>query len=540
MSSFETAPTEPPNPGESGAKTVAKAGAIMAGAILLSRILGMVRETVMFAQFGIGLDTDAYRLAVLLPDMIFMLVAGGALSSSFIPVFSEYWHKGKRDDAWRVFNSVITLTVLSTTVLVVVAWALAPQIMDFFRDNKSAEVLPGAIQMSRIMLPAQIAFLVGSSLIATLYVRRHFLAPSLAPNVYNVGIILGAAILPRAMGMGIESMAWGALAGAIVGNIVVPVILMAKVGSSFRPSLDTRHEGVRKFFLLLLPVVFGFSLPAVANLITQKFASTYGGAGINAILGAANNIMQAPLGIFGQSMALAAFPVLAEFVATNRMDLYRDQVSRTLRTVVYLGVPSGALMLAYAPQIVHVLYGYGEATRSPEQLAALADCLRVYSFGIFAWCLQPVLMRGFFSLQKTFKPVAIGSLMTLVFIALCYISVNLWPTDFRMLPWATNVAVLLLVVALFFALQKDVGKLDGAGILRTLGGSALASGVAAGLGYGAMWAWNPQGRGAEMLSLALIGTASLWVYYFITKTLKMPETGYIERAMKKLDRRSKK
>ena len=511
----------------------------MAGAILLSRILGMVRETVMFAQFGIGLDTDAYRIAVLLPDMIFMLVAGGALSSSFIPVFSDYWHKGKKDDAWKVFNSVVTISFVSTCVLVSLAWAFAPQIVDFFRDKKPETVMPAAIQMSRIMLPAQIAFLVGSSLIATLYVRRHFLAPSLAPNVYNVGIILGAAILPRAMGMGIESMAWGALIGAIIGNIVIPVILMAKAGSSFTPSFDTRHPGVRKFFLLLLPVVFGFSLPAVASLITQKFASSYGADGINAILGAANNIMQAPLGIFGQSMALAAFPVLAEFVSTNRMDLYRGQVSKTLRTVLYLGVPSGAFMLALAPQIVNVLYGYGEATRSPGQLAGLADCLRVYSFGIFAWCLQPVLMRGFFSLQKTFKPVAIGSVMTLVFIGLCMVSVRLWPTDYRMLPWAANVAVLALVVALYFALEKDVGKLDGVGILRTLGGSMLGAGISGGIAYGLMVLWNPIGKGMEILSLLIVGTVAMWAYYFVTKGLKMPETGYIDRALKKLDRRSK-
>lgn len=527
-------------PGASGAATVAKAGAIMAGAILLSRILGMVRETVMFAQFGIGLDTDAYRIAVLLPDMIFMLVAGGALSSSFIPVFADYWHKGKKDDAWKVFNSVVTLTVLSTVILVSVAWAFAPLIVDFFRDKKPAAVMPAAIHMSRIMLPAQIAFLVGSSLIATLYVRRHFLAPSLAPNVYNVGIILGAAILPGAMGMGIESMAWGALAGAIVGNIVIPVYLMAAVGSSYKPSFDIKHEGVRKFFLLLLPVVFGFSLPAVANIITQKFASTYGEDGINAILGAANNIMQAPLGIFGQSMALAAFPVLAEFVATDRMDLYRGQISRTLRTVLYLGVPSGALMLALAPQIVHVLYGYGQAARAPEQLAGLADCLRVYAFGIFAWCLQPVLMRGFFSLQKTFKPVAIGSAMTLVFIVLCVVSVNVWPTDYRMLPWATNVAVLLLVVALYFALEKDVGKLDGVGMMRTFGGSLLASAVAGGIGYGLMYVWNPQRKGMEILSLLLVGTVAMWVYYFVSKALKMPEAGYFERAMARLNRRRRK
>jgi putative peptidoglycan lipid II flippase len=291
--------------------SVSKAGAIMAGALLLSRILGMVRDTVMFAQFGVGLNTDAYRLAILIPDMIFMLVAGGGLSSAFIPVFADYWHKGKREEAWKVFGVVVTVTFVITVAMVGVAWVFTPQIVDYFRDKKPVEVMPAAIQMSRIMLPAQIAFLVGSILLATLYVRKQFIGPSLAPNVYNVGIIAGAAILPGMLGMGVESMAWGALVGAILGNLLVPALLMVKVGSHFKPSFDVRNEGVRKFFILVAPVILGFSLPSMVNIITQKFASSYGSDGINTILATANNLMQAPLGIFGQSLALAAFPVLA-------------------------------------------------------------------------------------------------------------------------------------------------------------------------------------------------------------------------------------
>lgn len=522
-----------PTPSLSAGATVARAGAIMAGAILLSRILGMVRDTVMFAQFGIGLDADAFRIAVLLPDIIFMLVAGGALSSSFIPVFGDYWHKGRREDAWKVFNSVLTITALTTTVLVGIAWLLAPPIVDLLRANKPEAVIPGAVHMSRILLPAQIAFLIGSTMIATLYVRKRFLAPSLAPNVYNVGIILGAAFLPRAMGMGIESMAWGALIGAVIGNVVIPGILMAREGSSFRPSLDTSHEGVRKFFLLLLPVVLGFSLPAVSGFITQYFGSTYGSDGINAVLGAANNLMQAPLGIFGQSMALAAFPVLTQFVATGRLDLYKDQVEKTIRTVLYLGVPSGALMFAFAPQIVHVLYGYGQAMDSPQRLAELADCLRIYSFGIFAWCVQPVLMRGFFSMQKTFRPVAIGTVMTGVFIILCWSALRVWPEDYRMLAWASNVAAVMLAIALFLALEGEVGRFDRASVLKSLGGCMLAAVIAAAFGLGGMALWQPTRRFGELVALATLGLASAWVYYAITKVLKMSETRYIDRAMKK-------
>lgn len=507
----------------------------MAGALLLSRLLGMVRDSVMFAQFGVGLDTDAYRLAILIPDMIFMLVAGGGLSSAFIPVFADYWHKQKKAEAWKVFGTVVTATFLVSTALVALAWVFTPQIVDYFRDRKSVDVMPQAIVMSRIMLPAQVAFLVGSLLLATLYVRKQFAGPSLAPNVYNVGIIVGAAVLPGALGMGVESMAWGALVGAFIGNLVIPSLLMIRAGSVFRPTLDFGHEGVRKFYVLLAPVILGFSLPSMANIITQKFASSYGTDGINTILATSNNLMQAPLGIFGQSMALAAFPVLAEFVATGQIDRYRAQVSATLRTVIYLGVPSGALMFALAPLIVEVLYGYGQARRSPAELQGVADSLQAYSFGIFAWCIQPVLMRGFFSLQKTFKPVAIGTVMTLVFIGLCVAAVQT-SSDYRVLPWASNIAATLLAIILFLALEREVGTLDRVGIAKTLAGSTLAAGAAGGAAYLGLMLWNPAGKAGQFAALLVLGLVSLWIYYFATRALGMGETKYFDRAMKRLRR----
>lgn len=512
--------------------SMTRAGGIMAVSILLSRILGMVRDTVMISQFGIGIDTDAYRIAIQIPDMIFMLVAGGGLSSAFLPIFSEYWYKDKKEEAWKVFSVILTTCFIVGSFLVLLAWVYSPSIVDYFRDKKGVEIIPQAVQMSRIMLPAQISFLCGSVLLGTLYSRKHFIGPGLAPNVYNIGIIGGAILLPRMFGFGIESMAWGALIGAIIGNILLPIVLMAKVGSKFKPSLDLKTPGVKRFFALLLPVLFGFSLPSMVNIITQKFASSYGSEGINTILSTANNLMQAPAGIFGQALALAAFPVLAEFVATDRMDRYRDQLSRTLRTVLYLGVPAGALMWALAPQIIHLLYGWGKANEHPEDLVAMADTLRIFCFAIFAWCAQPILMRGFFSLHKTFKPIAISTAMTGLFIVLCVVATKT-SSDYNWLAWATNIAAILLAVVLFFTLEKEVGSLNRKAVALTLVKTWLAAILAGGLAYGGTLLWKPQGRGAELLSLVILALASMWVYYFATRALGMREADYVANAIEK-------
>ncbi|HWD39328.1 MAG TPA: murein biosynthesis integral membrane protein MurJ [Fimbriimonas sp.] len=533
--SATVAPTQAPK--DSHAKSVARFAGIMSICLALSRILGMLRDSVMVSRFGAALDADTYRIAIQVPDMIFMLVAGGGLSSAFIPVFSDLIHKDKEKEAWKTFSVVVTVCSIVAVGLIGIAWLLTPAIVHYFSEGKDPAVIMPAIGMSRVMLPAQFAFLIGSVMLATLYSRKHFLAPGLAPNVYNLGIILGALILPIVMPrLGIASMAWGALIGAFIGNIFLPALTMATVGSHFKPSLDLSTPGVRTFFRLLLPVILGFSLPSMVNLITQKFASTYGSAGINNDLAMANNLMQAPLGIFGQGLALGVFPVLAEFVAIGRMDLYRQQVSKTLRTVLYLGIPSGALMLALAPLIVHVLYGYGRAAHDQENLNRIADSLRLYALGVFAWCMQPVLMRGFFSLHKTLKPVVIGTGMTVLFIALCAVS-GQFSRNFLLIPIATDVAALLLAISLYFALQKDVGRLDSGGIVATILTCTVASAVGGGAAWGIMSLCGSTGKLAEILILAFAGVIGSWIYYFATKLMKVPETEYVSKSMGRLRHR---
>lgn len=515
---------------------VARAGGIMFASILLSRILGMVRGTVMSSQFGLGLDADAYVVASRIPDTIFMLIAGGGLSSAFIPVFSDLLHKGKEKEAWKTFSVVVTLCTIVSLVLVLGAWALAPEIVEFFRESKPLAIVPSATAMSRIMLPAQIAFLVGSVLLATLYARKQFAAPGLAPNVYNVGIILGATILPAAFHMGIEGMAWGALVGAIVGNLVLPALAMMKAGSHFTPSLDIKEPGVKRFFILLLPVILGFSLPSMVSLITQKFAGIYGGAGVNVILNESNNLMQAPLGFFGQALALAIFPALAEFVAKDQMNEYRAAVSKTLRNVVYLGTMSGALMLALAPLIAKLLYGWGKAAQTPGAVDGIAECLRIYSIAIFAWCMQPVLMRGFFSLHKTLKPVVISTAMTGVFILLCIIATRTSP-DYRMLPWATNISALILAVVLFFALESDVGRLDRRGVVETWLKSTVAGVAGGAVAYAGSLLAPPHASKVVALGLLFVfGMLGFWTFIGVSRLFKMPESASLDRVLNKFKR----
>ncbi|MBX3118704.1 MAG: murein biosynthesis integral membrane protein MurJ [Fimbriimonadaceae bacterium] len=528
---------------ESNAPNVGRAGTIMVLSLFLSRILGLVRESVMSGMFGASGYTDAYVLSFSVPDLLFFLIAGGALSSAFIPVFSEYWHTDRKEDAWKVFSSVVTIMALVITGFVIAAEIFAPQLSDMIAAGKlktgQEDLLPYITHMSRILLPAQLAFFIGGILFGTLYVRQIFAAPGLGPNIYNLGIIGGAVIISHFVSPGIIGMAWGALIGAVLGNLVIPLLAMRKLGSSYRFSLDTRHDGVRKVFKLMLPVILGLSLPGVFAILMRFFGAYYE-EGVNTWLNYANQLMQAPLGIFGQSLAIAVFPALSQFFAQGQMDLFRHQLAASLRTTIYLSVPSAALLYVMAVPVVSSFFEHGKFHSGDT--AQVAMLLGWFAIGIPAWCMHPVLMRGFFAAQKTVTPIILGTLTTGVFIGLVFV-LKATALGYAALPLASSLAAIVLAIGMLIAVKPIAGGLDYEGIAVTFAKACLAALVAGAVAFGLLQAaaaiFGPVGKGWTLAFTAFFGLIAAWAFYYATKLLKMPEAAVLDRAMKKLDRKGR-
>lgn len=505
--------------------------------LFLSRILGIVRDSIMAAKFGIDAHTDAYRLAFQVPDLIFFLVAGGALSSAFIPVFSEYLHTDREEEAWKIFGTVVTIMSLALFLFIGAAYVFAEPLSHLVAPGKSEELIPLIARMSRILLPAQFAFFIGGLMFGTLYSRHRFVAPGLAPNVYNLGIIVGALVISQFVSPGIVGMAWGALIGAVIGNLLIPAAVMANVGSRFRLSLDYKHPGVRKVFKLMLPVVLGLSLPGVYGLIMQGFGSFYPN-GINTALDLANKLMQAPLGVFGQSLALAVFPALSQFFAQKTMDRYRSQLTRTLCTVVFLTLPVTMLMIVLAPDIANVAFHYGKGQEGG--IGNVADALRMFAIGVSAWCLHPVLMRAYFAMQVTVKPIVLGTITTAIFLALAF-TLRTTPLGYLALPLASSISAIVLAALLIYGLANSEGHVDVPKLLSVIGRCSTAALISGGFVWIAA-RWIPDGTGLGRNVSAAIrilgpGIIGAWAYYFIARALKISETEYLDRAFAKLKRK---
>jgi putative peptidoglycan lipid II flippase len=518
-------------------KGVAKASWIMVGSLFLSRVLGIIRDAIIAGMFGRSAMTDAYGLAFQVPDLLFFLISGGALSSAFIPVFSEYWHTDRKKDAWKVFSAVMTIMCLVITIFIGFSFVFAEALAARLSPGKvGTDSFQWIVTMSRILLPAQFAFFIGGIMMGTLYARRVFSIPGLGPNIYNIGIILGAVVISHFVSPGVYGMCIGATIGAFIGNIVIPFFVIRKMGLEFSPTLSFQHEGTKKVFRLMLPVVLGLSLPGVFAMIMRGFGS-YFPAGVNTALDYGNKLMQAPLGVLGQSIAIAVFPVLTQFYAQKKMDLFRNQLEETLKSVLYMSVPVSIILGVMSQQVVAAIFQHGLFTL--DDTKQTAEIFRYFSFGIWAWCLHPILMRAFYSIQDTITPIVIGTVTTFVFIGMVYGLKSQF--GYLAMPIAGSVAPIIMVIAMGSMIKTKIGGFDIKSMGMTLGKSAFG-GIGAFIVSGLV-AWTPVASKVENSKLFTIftvffgGLCAMWAYYGITKKLNMPETARLDRAMEKINRK---
>ena len=290
-------------------RRIAAATAIVMASVLLSRILGFFRDWTLAHQMGSNAVTDAYNAAFTLPDFLNYLIAGGSLSVTFIPVFAKYAAEKREEEGWRVFSTVITVMGFVLVGLVLVGEIFAPHIVNWIAPGFSPPERARVVFLTRLMLPAQICFYEGSILSAVQYAKGQFVIPSLAPLIYNIGIILGGILLAPVIG--ITGFAVGVLAGALTGNFLLQIYGAYRAGASFSPSFDVKHPGFWLFLKLSVPIMLAVSVSFADDWIIRYFGSYLQAASIT-WLTYGKNLMRVPLGLVGQGVGVASFPFLAQ------------------------------------------------------------------------------------------------------------------------------------------------------------------------------------------------------------------------------------
>jgi putative peptidoglycan lipid II flippase len=518
-------------------KKVAGATVILAAAVLASRLLGLVRNAIISHRFGQGYEADISTGAFILPDLLFFLIAGGALSSAFIPVFTEKMTNGKEEEAWRLFSTVATVMFLVVSVFVVLGEVFAYPLTNLlnygFSDQKVADTVP----LTRIVLPAQLCFFLGGIMMGAQNVKGKYAVPSLGPVIYNAGIIFGGAVL--SIWLGVEGLCWGALLGAFLGNFLLQAVALRRLGLQFRPSLDYRNPDAVRVWKLMLPVILGLALPQVSLIFNRIFATGLGDGPVAALTNA-NQLMQVPLGIFAQSLALAIFPTLSALAAKKQYREMADTSSSGIRALLFLTIPASALMMVLAVPIVQLLLQHGRFTYQDTLLCASA--LVFYCAGIFAWSAQSILSRSFYAMEDTRTPVIIGTGVTLLFIPLNLLFMNGLGLGIRGLALATTVAATLNMLVMVAVLSRRLEGYDVRRLAVSVARIAAASLAAAGgCWLAARWAGGAaEGLGPKLHAAAVLaagfGVGGL-VYAAAAKALKMEE---LSLALGLMRRRRKK
>jgi len=392
---------------------VARATGLMMATVLLSRILGVLRDAIISHYFGRGPQTDAYNAAFTVPDLLFYLLQSGALSSTIVPILTEYRSQGKDRSADRTVSIVASTIFVFIGLLICVMWIYARGLTIWLNPGFDEYRIGLAVPLTRVLLPAQMFFFLGGLMMGVLYSRKQFLIPALGPVIYNSGIIFGGVVLHR--WLGIHGLVWGAIGGAFLGNFLIPFVSVLRLGVRFRPSLNVTHPAAMKVWRMLLPIGLGVSLPNIDQMVNKAFASYLGPGDTTAIMNA-YRLMLLPIGVFAQAMALAVFPTLSGQAADKNIPAMRKTMNQSLRNILFLTVPASALMFLLAEPVITFLLQSGKYTHADTLVTASA--LRSLSLGIFAWSCQSLLTRGFYALQNSKVPVISGAIVSVIFVGM--------------------------------------------------------------------------------------------------------------------------
>ena len=395
----------------SAGQRVAGAALLLAASVLLSRLLGFGRDVVLAGLIGRNAETDAYSAGFMLPDLLNHLLAGGALSVAFLPVY-ERIRKQRGAEAGHRFTAVALgtmgiLTLVATAVLFVwadplVAWQFA----------FPPEIHALTVRLTRIVLPAQLCFVCGGIIRAALMADGQFRSQAAAPLLYNLGIIVGGVALAGATG--VEGFAWGALGGAVVGALG-SAVWEAKGRVPLGLRVAPGDPDFRAYLMLAAPLALGASLLTVDEWYDRWFGARLG-EGTIATLRYARQLLLIPVALVGQAVATAALPTLSRYVAEGRRSELDRLVNRSLQASLAVGVLLGAGLFGVAGPAVAFVYVRGAFT--PADAAPVVEALRVFAFAVPGWIVQTLALRPFYARGDMWRPMGLATAVSLAAIPL--------------------------------------------------------------------------------------------------------------------------
>ncbi len=508
---------------------IARAVGVITIAMVVARILGYGRDVLLYALFGQNRITDAYNAAFSIPDFIYMILIGGALSSAFIPVFGGYLAKGEEDEGWQVASIMFNLVIILMGIAIALGVAFTPQLVNLLVPGFTASEMDLTVYLTRIMFFQTFFMGLSGVTIGILNAYKHFSTPALGSVLYNLSVVvIGAVLGPK---IGIVSFAIGVVVGAVL-NLAIQLPPLLKLGIRYRPVLDLSHPGIRQIGALVFPVLIGLSVSQFNLFVSQNLASGLP-SGQLAALKTAQRIMQLPIGIFAVAIGTAIFPTLTEQAAREKLDDFRRTFSLGFRSINFLTIPCVAGLLAVGLPAIRLFFEVGKFT--PESTVATSVALFYYSFGIIGYSGSLILNRVFYALKDTKTPVMVGIATVFLNIVL-----NIWlvkPMGHSGLALAYSLVGTINMLALLVLLKIKIKVIDGHRIMLSAVGATLGSLATGGVAYFVVTRLQEVlGVTSKLAQLSAVGgsiVAGVLVYVLVAYLLKLEEFQLVWDLVKK-------
>ena len=518
-------------------RQIARAAGTVMFAFVLSNIMGLVRQILVSKTFGTNQSLDAFYAAATFPDLLFSLLAGGALASAFVPTFTGFLANEKKEDAWRLASAVTNLVILLLSLVSGLAALFAPEIVRHVLFVLKPELDPSlqslTVELLRIILIAPTIFGVSGLLMSILNTHQKFWLPALAPVFNWVGWILG--IIFFVPSMGIYGLAWGYVIGAMLHLLVqVPGLLkLDRVRYSF--TLGIGNPAIKEVARLMAPRLLGVAAVQINFVINAMIASGQGEGSLSAI-NVARMLMTMPLFVIAQAIATAALPTFSAQVARGEMSEMRSSLAATLRGVVLLSLPATVGLILLRQPVIILLFQRGEFDATSTQMVSWA--LLWYTAGLVGHAVVEILSRAYYALHDTKTPVIVGTiamgLNALFSFGFAWLFSQAGWMPHGGLALANSFATALEAVALFIIMRKRLDGIEGGSILHGVSASAIAA-IAMGL---AVVAWMTIGANLSLWVSAPVGIAIGGLVYFgALFFLRVPELNALVGAVMRRIRR---
>jgi putative peptidoglycan lipid II flippase len=507
------------------------AASIVGAATVASRVLGYIRDAAIAFVFGAGLYADAFFMAFRIANLLRRLVGEGALTSSFIPIFTEERKKRTEEGTRMLVSSVFTLFALILAAVAVLGMIFSREIVIVMAPGflTDPEKFRTTVDLTRLMFPYMVFIGLMAIAMGVLNSYRHFTAPALSPVFFNLAIIASIFAVTPFLATPVYALAIGVLIGGFL-QLALQVPYLKKYGMVPKTRISFADPAIKKIFLLMGPAAFGVGVYQLNIFVTLWFSSQLPEGAVS-YLYYAGRLMELPLGVFGVAVSTAALPSLAEHAAAKDWDGFRDSISFALRIVNFVTIPAmvGLFVLSYP--IIDVLFRRGEF--GAEATAGTAVALYYYTIGLVPVAVSRILTSVFYSLKDTVTPVWIAFATFIFNVIFCFLLIG--PLGHGGLALATSLSSIIGVIVLLVVLRVRFGRFGGRLILSSSLKSTVASVVMGAIIYILISESGFSSLGTAPRT-ALIGVSlavGVAAYIALAVLFKVPEVAFLKGILRK-------